>query len=86
MYNNARTWSCRPSDLLDLSDDPYRAYCLDEAVSYFGGLVEGELNECEGTGDDLLRQRQRVLDSYFKPENEMPTKGMYADPAMMIGK
>lgn len=29
----AKTHRCRPSSLLDI-DDPYTAYCLDEACSY----------------------------------------------------
>ena len=70
--------------LLDV-DDPYAAYCLDEAVSYFGNMVEGELNQCEGSGNDLNRARQTVLDSYFKEPDSTPTKGMYADPAMFFG-
>jgi hypothetical protein len=48
-------------------------------------MVEGELNQCEGNGSDLLRQRQIILDSYFKAEEEVPTVGLYADPAMMLG-
>lgn len=84
MYNNAKTWSTRPSVLLDVSD-PYVAYCLDEAVSYFGGTVEGELAQCEGSGNDLMRARQIVLDQYFKSEDAPPTKGLYADPAFMMG-
>ena len=84
LYNNAKTWSTRPSDLLALSD-PYLRYCLDEAVSYLGGMVENELNQCEGSGSDLIRQRQKVLDYYFKDEEDAPTQGMYADPAMMFG-
>jgi hypothetical protein len=32
-----------------------------------------------------MRQRQGVLDSYFKDEDEAPTQGLYADPAMMFG-
>jgi hypothetical protein len=48
-------------------------------------MVESDLNQCEGNGSDLIRQRQAVLDSYFKEEDEAPTPGMYADPAMMFG-
>lgn len=84
MYNNAKTWSSRPSDLLALSD-PYVRYCLDEAVSYFGNMVESELNQCEGSGNDLLRNRQRVFDKYFKTPESAPTPGLYADPALMFG-
>jgi len=47
--------------------------------------VESELNQCQGEGTDLMRQRQQVLDSYFATEDSAPTKGMFADPAMMFG-
>lgn len=48
-------------------------------------MVENELNQCEGSGPDLVRQRQTVLDSYFKTEDDAPTQGLYADPAMTLG-
>jgi hypothetical protein len=70
--------------LLDLGADPYRSYCLDEAVGFFGNMVENELNQCEGQGQDLHRARQVVLDSYFG-KDEAPAKGLYADPAVMFG-
>lgn len=34
LIHTARAWRVRPSELLDLRDDPYAAYCLDEACAY----------------------------------------------------
>ena len=34
LVRTAKAWRTRPSELLDLSDDPYTAYCLDEACAY----------------------------------------------------
>jgi len=48
-------------------------------------MVESELNQCEGSGNDLLRNRQRVFDKYFKTPESAPTPGLYADPALMFG-
>lgn len=48
-------------------------------------MVENELNECEGEGTALTRNRQKVLDKYFKDEDSVPTPGLYADPALMFG-
>lgn len=44
-------WSCRPSELLSISDE-YVAYCLDEAVYYFGKHVETELASIKQTKNE----------------------------------
>lgn len=62
--------------------EPYRAYCLDEAIGFFGGTVENELAECQGKDYDRLSKV--VLKKYFGEDDESPT-GVYADPAIMFG-
>ncbi len=84
MYNHAKLWAVRPSELLDL-DDPYAAYCLDEAVAYLGNTVQSELNGVEASSRaDGDRQTQLILDSYFKPKTDKPRSGMFADPALLL--
>jgi hypothetical protein len=82
---DAKTWSCRPSDLLNIQDD-YVAYCLDQAVAYFGRTLESELEKA-GSGakneSEAEWKRKAVLER-FLGEDDKPQRGMFADPAAMF--
>lgn len=82
---DAKTWSCRPSDLLGIEDD-YVAYCLDQAVGYVGRTIEAELEKA-GSGakneEEAEWKRKLVLDRYLGEEDK-PQRGLYADPAAMF--
>lgn len=79
---DAKTWGVRPSELLAI-DDEYVAYCLDQAVGYFGRTLEAEL---EKAGSDAKNEqeaewkRKRIL-SDFLGEDKKPQRGQFADPA-----
>lgn len=65
-------------------EDEYSAYCLDQAVGYFGRTLEAELNKVEGKSDaEIEQKRQRLLDKYLLDENEKPPPGRFADPRAM---
>lgn len=54
-------WGVRPSNLLGI-DDPYRAYCLDEAVGSWGTYVTNELDKIDGKTDkEVSRKRKNRL-------------------------
>jgi hypothetical protein len=56
----SRKFHCRPSQLLSI-DDPYSAWCLDEAVYQFGVHVDSELERVgSDVKDDKQRQAMRV--------------------------
>ena len=86
LYHNAKLWKTRPSKLLAIEDE-YVAYCLDEAISFFGGQLEYELDEAShGKVSKEERsaraKRQTVLDRVLgKIEGDKPA---YADPATMF--
>lgn len=44
MHRNAKTYSQRPSSLLAIGE-PYLAWCLDQAVAWYGHWVEGMLEQ-----------------------------------------
>lgn len=52
----AEQYRKRPSELLGLSDDPYSAYCLDEACYLWGAHVETELEMASRDPKDLNRK------------------------------
>lgn len=84
LFMDAKTWSCRPSDLLRIEDD-YVAYCLDQAVGHFGRVVENELQSVEAkTVEEANYKRRQILDQYLNPDSDKPARGMYADPAAMM--
>lgn len=77
-----------PSEILGLTRGSYEAWCLDEAVWYFGTVVEGELEKAgqprkkpKGAAQ-AEAARKRVLNKYF-PE-EPGAKKQFADPAAMF--
>lgn len=60
-FQDAKTWSVRPSILLNLQND-YVAYCFDQAVSVWGNHVIHELDKIEGkTEKEVTRKRQNKL-------------------------
>ncbi len=75
-----------PADLLGLEPGSYEAYCLNEAVWYFGSTVESELDKAghkRGKGEGkMVAARQRVLDRYVG--SEKPDSQKFADPAMFF--
>lgn len=72
--------------MLGLQWDSYEAYCLDEAVIFFGLQVEAKL-ESAGHKESkeerkLKRARETVMDKIFGKENAK--KQAFADPATMF--
>lgn len=71
---------------MGLRGDTYEAFCLDEAVIYFGLALEAELEEAgvTPTKEDrkIMAARQRVLDRVLG-KDEVKGSG-YADPALMF--
>lgn len=60
MYVQAKTWKTRPSELLGI-DDPYLAYCVDEAISDFGNYVSEELNKVKGKDEKAIAGKQELV-------------------------
>ena len=64
------------------------AYCLDEAVSYFGMMLENELERAGHKPSKEERKaemaRQRILDRVFKDEEEKKKNSGFSDPALMF--
>lgn len=83
LYQNSQKFSCRPSDLLGLHDE-YEAYCVDEAVAYFGSTLEYELDKIEAKSQEETRRRRKaILQKYLFPEDK-PTESNFADPALFF--
>lgn len=85
LYNDAQSWRVRPSQLLDI-DDSYVAYCLDQAINYWGKTIENDLDKVEGKNDkDTENKRKAVLNGYLYPSpSGEASKGRFADPALMF--
>ena len=73
-----------PSQLLGLERGSYEAYCLDEAVIFFGLRLENMLESAghkPGKEERRAKQAQeRVLDKIFGKEKSSG----FADPALMF--
>ena len=80
MWLSSQAFHTRPSTLLNIEDE-YPAWCLDQAVRYFGTALENEMDEAsanEKKAEKAKAARQRVLDRVLFP-GETPKK-RYADP------
>lgn len=88
LWQKAQAVHVRPSDILGLTPDSYEAYCLDEAVIFFGITVEGKLDQAGHRPSKEERKakaaRERVLDKLFNADDDKKPSG-FADPAAMFG-
>jgi len=81
LYLSSTSYNSRPSHLLNI-EDPYKAFCLDQAVRCFGRTLEARLDEAGADAknqEQAKRARQRILDQVLTP-GEVPKK-RFADPA-----
>lgn len=58
LFQDSKLWHCRPSSMVDIQD-PYVAYCFDQAVSIWGGYVERELDKIEGKNEKQVATKRR---------------------------
>lgn len=75
--------------MLGLEQGSYEAYCLDEAVAYYGLTLETELDKAGSKPSKEERKaeaaRQRVLDRWLDdPDEAEKKKAGFADPALMF--
>jgi hypothetical protein len=89
LWQKCKALGQRPSVLLDV-EESYPAYCLDEAVTYFGIILENMLQEAgQKPGKEERRAqmaREAVMNKVFaktKPGEQKKTSG-FADPAAMF--
>ncbi len=74
----AKSYSCRPSDLLDLQD-PYDRFSFDRAVWHFGTALTSELNSVKGKTDrEIERKQDRILKKWI-PESA-PNAKQFREP------
>lgn len=85
MWKQAKSFGTAPSKLLAIKGS-YAAYCLDQAVAYFGLTLEAKLAEAghkPSKGERKTKAAQeRILNQVFKSSEE-DTKS-FADPAAMF--
>lgn len=77
----------RPSSLLGLEADSYEAYCLDEAIVYFGTTVEGQLEKVgqkPSKGERKAQAARERLLSQILGSGEKKSNAGFADPAAMF--
>lgn len=58
LYQDAKTWGCRPSELLGI-DEPYPAYCFDQAIGAWGNHIISELEKIEDKNPKKVANKRR---------------------------
>jgi hypothetical protein len=65
VYQTAKTYQVRASDLLGVSD-PWTAYCVDNAVARFGSALEAALDAVTGKNDkEINKKRERIMEKWL---------------------
>jgi hypothetical protein len=69
LWQESQALSVTPSTILGLTQGSYEAYCLDQAIWYFGSTVQSELERAgqkKAKGEaQLINARKRVLAKYL---------------------
>lgn len=74
LFNTAKMWSKRPSELLAIEDN-YVAYCFDEAVATWGTYIVNELDKITGKTDkEINRKRYNKLLQLLQAPDSMRFK------------
>lgn len=62
LYSQSKQWNKAPSEILHI-ENTYVAYCLDEAIWWFGNYVESEVKKAsasKGKSDNEKKQKHRA--------------------------
>ncbi len=95
MWQMARAYHVRPSELLALSKDSYLSFSVDRAVWLFGRSVEYDMDQAEAALPEKADRARRtaartaVFDAYMHSGDESSRaapvqKGRFADPMVAI--
>lgn len=80
----AKTWGTTPSAHLGIPMGSYQAWCVDEAIAWFGNTLKAELDNAKGKTEKAKERRRRlILHTTFAGELGGPK---YADPAAKFAK
>ena len=74
----AQLWRVRPSQLMNVQD-PYAAYCFDQAVGEFGSYVKGEIQAIEGKNAKAVEGKRKLR---LKALLSDDPKAKYAQPVV----
>lgn len=76
LFQNAQLWSCRPSNLAGV-DDPYLAFCFDDAIAAWGNYVTKELEKIKGKKEkDVERKRHNRFLQLIEAPDEVRFRSM----------
>lgn len=82
LWLQAQSLRTQPSKILGLTEGSYEAYCLDQAVWYFGSQVQHDLEQAgqkRAKGQSKTEAaRKNMLDKYL---GKKPAGSGFADPA-----
>lgn len=87
IWKQSQALRLTPSRIIGLTDGSYEAYCFDQAVWYFGSVLESELEQAghkrqKGEGQREAA-RKKILAKYLD-EVGKPSHQQFADPAALF--
>ena len=77
MYQTAKTFGQRPSQIAQIDGDPWLAYQFDSAVALVGGAIENAAQETVnvGTEKEPKWKPRYTMQQLLDPEFRLPTNG-----------
>lgn len=79
LFNLAKTYHCRASDLLGI-ENTWDRFKVDRSVAVFGNALKAELEEVEGKKKkEIQKKRDQVLSRWF-PEARSAEPKKFKDP------
>jgi hypothetical protein len=100
LWGMSKTWRCRPSEILRLTDE-IAAYCLDRAVYLFGTAYDADINDAAmpppgSKGKHNASQMIAMTNARWMKDNvaaekddsdfEVVVDAKYRDPAVRFGR
>jgi len=66
-------------------EDSYDAYCLDEAIAYFGNEVTSRLERVDGKDSAQIERKQQRILTRLLGDEQTPSRGQFNDPSSFFG-
>lgn len=88
LWVKAKSLGVTPSSILGIEQGTYPAYCLDEAVIFFGLTLESMLEKAGQKPSKeerrVMRARESLLEKVLGDDDEPKKNKGFADPALMM--
>lgn len=80
LWGMAKTTRSRPSELMGIEDDPYLAYCLDQAVAHVGQTLEADIETVTHKNPKIQARRREARLIHLLGLRQVDMPGRFKSP------